>query len=208
MATHQLVQVNLVNVASLPPGCETRVYNQSLAEWGFHKIRGSYAYSVQMAAWCLALSKSFGRNAGWTDTKLLREVRKGLLQLERTLRRLYPMARAEHRLFFPMYLAKMCKTMRDAVRSDIDDPVKSVLWLLAEGDREGPIHWYQNYVVTIRLLVGDDMGKERTIIRQSMTVLNMYIPANHVTWLVEEGIDPGKSDLYRWLDNGHLIKIS
>ena len=64
MATHQLVQFNFVNVASLPPGSEARIYNQSLAELGFHKIRGSYTYSVQMAAWCLALSKSFGRNAG------------------------------------------------------------------------------------------------------------------------------------------------
>ena len=36
----------------------------------------------------------------------------------------------------------------------------------------------------------------------------MYIPANGVSWLVSQDLDPGKSDLYLRLENGHLIGIS
>ncbi|KAL1726384.1 hypothetical protein EV714DRAFT_219487, partial [Schizophyllum commune] len=37
---------------------------------------------------------------------------------------------------------------------------------------------------------------------------NMYIPGNAVSWLVKEGLDPGKSDLYLRLENSALLKIS
>ncbi|KAL1749961.1 hypothetical protein FB107DRAFT_224673, partial [Schizophyllum commune] len=40
------------------------------------------------------------------------------------------------------------------------------------------------------------------------TVLNMHIPANGISWLVKNNIDPGNSDLYQRLANNALVKIS
>ena len=60
---NQVVQVNLVNVATLPAGIEARIYGFSAAEQALWKVRRYYAYSLQAGVWILALEQGFIRNA-------------------------------------------------------------------------------------------------------------------------------------------------
>ncbi|KAL1713848.1 hypothetical protein EV715DRAFT_295730 [Schizophyllum commune] len=204
----QVIQVNVVNVVPLPPGCDTKIYTHSLAEWKLQKVRHLYSYSLQMGAWCLSLEQGFGHDPGCTDLKLVRSIRRAIRLLEAVHLRSSGGDMGRHNLLFPMRLSSLHSDLRAKVKAQIKDPAEEAQWRQSEAEFEGPAAWSQKDEIVVRYHVGEDMGQARDVVRRTTTVLNMYIPANAVSWLVSQDLDPGKSDLYLRLENGALVKIS
>ncbi|KAI5891127.1 uncharacterized protein SCHCODRAFT_02668526 [Schizophyllum commune H4-8] len=156
MTTQQVIQLSVVNIPPLPPGCETFRYSRS---------------PVQQALW------KFGKHG-------------------------------EHRLLEPLYLKRLHAELREEVKAEANNVLKMQRWMQLEGEFEGPVHWYKDYEINVRFVVGEDLGKAREVTRRTTTVLNMFIPANRTAWVASQDLDPGVSDLYLRLANGALINIS
>ncbi|KAL1711600.1 hypothetical protein EV715DRAFT_297904 [Schizophyllum commune] len=208
MATRQIFQLNVVTIVPLPPNCAPRTHGSSYVQEAIRKARRAYQYNLQTGAWCFALEQGFGRNTGWTDNKVIEEIQDASAPLEEAFTAAHSRETGDHLLLFSMYLARLHNELRTQVKEDLQDCAKRLAWLEAEGEFQGPVHWFQEYDVNIRYKIGADVGKAREVVHQTASVLNMYIPGSAVSWLVGEGIDPGKSDLYLRLENGHLIGIS
>ncbi|KAL1750033.1 hypothetical protein FB107DRAFT_280035 [Schizophyllum commune] len=113
-----------------------------------------------------------------------------------------------HNLLFPMRLSSLHTELRAKVKAELKDPAEELRWRQSEAEFEGPQAWAQQDEISVFYHVDEDMGEAREVTRRTTTVLNMYVPANGVSWLVSHDLDPGKSDLYLRLENGALVKIS
>ena len=89
-------------------------------------------------------------------------MRSAVQPLESTVLNAYGWSPGEHKLLFPMYLAKAYNETRAMVKADLQDNEKRLAWLEHEAEGAGQGEWYGDYSVSVHFSVGDDMGEVRS----------------------------------------------
>ena len=76
----------------------------------------------------------------------------------------YGWSPGQHRLMFPMYLAKAHNEIRADVKANLQDDDRRLAWLEHEAEGAGEEEWYGDYSVSVHFSVGDDMGEVRGLL--------------------------------------------
>ena len=89
-------------------------------------------------------------------------MRSSIQPLESTVRNTYGWSSGEHKLLFPMYLAKAHDEIRVEVQGKLQNKDEHLGWLEHEAEGAGRGKWYGDYSVSVHYTVGDDMGEVRS----------------------------------------------
>ncbi|KAL1658385.1 hypothetical protein GGF50DRAFT_120916 [Schizophyllum commune] len=195
-------------IERLLPGLCPYKMESSMSQSRIIRAGASYPYSIQTAAFCVAMTGLFGRNSGMTEIDFVRRLKIELLDMEANFHQPKRIAVRHQHIILPMLWSRKARELRAEVLHYISESPECYQWEANELSQDGPAEWGCSYACTLLFHVGADVGQARTLTLKARPLLDTVVPGNRVAFFLKSGIDPGKHDLYQRLPNNALLQIS